>query len=79
VRVDAIRIFIERAARAEARAAKCESFYCTVTVAVALFAKPQALLTLTQYDTVAVGRTVSDGPVPSLIGVAVLPEEPTYH
>jgi hypothetical protein len=51
----------------------------TVTVAVALFTLPQALNTRTQYDTVAVGRTVSDGPVPSLIGVDVFPDVPTYH
>jgi hypothetical protein len=51
----------------------------TVTVAVALFTLPHALNTRTQYETVAVGRTVSDGPVPSLIGVAVFPDVPTYH
>ena len=51
----------------------------TVTVAVALLALPQALNTRTQYETVAVGRAVNDGPVPSLIGVAVLPDVPTYH
>src|SRR4051812_11401195 len=53
-------------------------FAVTVTVAVALFALPQELLTCTQYDVVADGETVTLGPVAPWIGEPV-PDVPVYH
>ena len=54
-------------------------FVVTVTVAAALFALPQLLLTRTQYEVVLEGETVTLGPVPPVTGDAVLPLAPAYH
>jgi hypothetical protein len=51
----------------------------TVTVAVALLTVPHELETRTQYEVVAVGVTVRDGPVAPEIGLAVFPLAPVYH
>lgn len=51
----------------------------TVTVAVPLFALPQAFVTRTQYEVVKPGATLTDAPVAPAIGFAVFPDVPMYH
>src|SRR5947207_15570727 len=51
----------------------------TVTVAAALSAVPQELLTRTQKLVVWPGDVVSDAPVAPPIGLDVLPDAPMYH